>query len=934
MDDAQQVAATVVRLVEELCRELHPQRVSARTATLDSLLDRDLGIDSLGRAELFVRIERAFGIRLPEHLFAAAETPRDLMRAVCAAGQGAAAVIEQRAPALSAVGSVPENAETLIDVLDWHARKHAERPHIELYRDDAPGECITYGELHAGARTVAAGLQRRGLEPGAAVSLMLPTGRDYFLAFFGILMAGGIPVPIYPPARLQHIEDHLRRQHAILENCRATILITVPEARNIARLMRAQVDTLRTVATVDSLGECAGPYRAPAVGPEDIGFLQYTSGSTGTPKGVVLTHANLLANIRADGAGIEATGADVFVSWLPLYHDMGLIGAWLASLYHATMLVIMSPVAFLTGPQRWLQAIHRYRGTLSAAPNFANELCLNRIDDAALAGIDLSSWRITFNAAEPVSPDTLLRFCQRFEPYGFRRETMFPAFGLAECSLGLTFPPIGRPPLIDCIERGPFLHSGRAQPAREAGAETLRFVACGQPLPGHAIRIVDEDGRELPGRHQGRLQFRGPSATGGYYRNAAETRRLFEGDWVNTGDLAYIADGDLYVTGRTKDVIIRAGRNIHPHELEEGIGALPQVRKGRVAAFGCADPESGTEQLVILAEPRETDTARRDALCEEINALTVDLVGTPPDKVVLAPPNTVLKTSSGKIRRSACRTLYERGAIGRQHPVWWQVARLALTGMAGQWRRALRRAGVAGYQVYVRALVAVATPGVWLSVMVLPGKAARWAVVRASVRLLARVFGIRLRVEGMEHLPGNDRSCVLVANHASYIDAHSVVAALPLQLGFVAKEELAQRWYKRIPLRRIGTEFVDRFDQEKGIADVRRLARSGQTLLFFPEGAVSLTPGVRSFRMGAFLAAAQAKVPVIPIAIRGSRRVMPDGTRRVYPGTVTLVIGEPIAPAPDSDDAWNDALRLRDQTRRYIVEHCGEPDMGHETALY
>ena len=543
----------------------------------------------------------------------------------------------------------------------------------------------------AGAAAVAAGLQERGLQHGQMVAIMLPTSLDFFYSFYGILLAGGVPVPLYPPARLSQIEDHLRRQASILDSARASILITVAEGQRLARLLGAQVEGLRSIVTVQELSSGGDGHVAPTLQPEDMAFLQYTSGSTGTPKGVILTHANLLANIRAMGQVAGTTSRETFVSWLPLYHDMGLIGACMGSLYYACPLVLMSPLAFLARPQRWLWAIHQHRGTISAAPNFAYELCLRRIDDLDIEGLDLSSWQMALNGAEPISPETVTRFCERFAKYGFRPQTMTPVYGLAESSLGAAFPPPGRGVRIDRIQRDPFTRSGQAIPADEDDSTALRFVSCGRPLPGHQIRIVDATGYEVAERQVGHLQFQGPSATSGYFRNPEDTRRLFDGDWLNSGDLAYIAGGDIYVTGRVKDLIIRAGRNIYPQEIEEAVGDLPGIRKGCVAAFGSTDPVSSTERLVVVAETRETDAKAQEHLRQQIDATIIDLLGTPADDVVLAPPQTVLKTSSGKVRRAACRERYEQGDIGRpQRAVWWQVTRLAWAGVLPRLRQAWR----------------------------------------------------------------------------------------------------------------------------------------------------------------------------------------------------------------------------------------------------
>ena len=500
-----EIAGAVLEVVRALAAELHPRRALA-PLTLDSTLERDLGLDSLARVELLARLERASGVRLPESLLLSAETPRDLWRALAAAGRAPALAPETAvAPALAAAMAAPETADTLWAVMDWHVQAHPDRPHIFLLTESGAEEEIRYGTLAREAEAIAAGLQARGLRPGQTVAIMLPTGRDYFTSFFGVLAAGAIPVPIYPPVRASQIEDHLRRHARILANAQAVALITVPEAKPLAQLLRLLLPNLAWITTTTDLAAAGAALTRPLLRDSDIALLQYTSGSTGHPKGVILTHANLLANIRAMGAAVQVGPRDVFVSWMPLYHDMGLIGAWLGSLYYAIPLVVMSPLTFLARPERWLWAMHRHRATLSGAPNFGYELCLRRITDADIHGLDLSAWRFAFNGAEPVSPDTLRRFSARFAPCGFKPEAMAPVYGLAECAVGLSFPPPGRRPVIDRVQREALMRAGRAVPAVPEDATALEFANCGQPLPGHELRVVDATGHEIGEREEGRL---------------------------------------------------------------------------------------------------------------------------------------------------------------------------------------------------------------------------------------------------------------------------------------------------------------------------------------------------------------------------------------------------------------------------------------------
>ena len=929
----QDCAPPLLALVRGLVEEVHPQAASP-SVTLDSPFD-NLGIGSLELAELLLRVQDKFGVALPPHILASAETPRDLVAALNPAlAQGRPAVRNDRGvvslPATAPPAPTPESALTLNDVLNWHVDATPDRTHIRILDDagDAPnGTDMTYAALHREAAAVAAGLIAHDVMPGEAVAIMLPTCRAYFVTFAGVVLAGAVPVPVYPPARPSQLADHLRRTTGILTNARATMLVTVPEAVTIGHLLRSNVESLRHVVTPEFLtraGEDATP-PLPRTRAENLALVQYTSGSTGQPKGVALTHRNLLANIRVMGRAAAATGSDTFVSWLPLYHDMGLIGAWLGCMYFGVPLVVMSPQAFLIRPSRWLWAIHANRATMSAGPNFAYELCLSRIRDDEIEGLDLSCWRLAYNGAEPVSAATIERFGDRFAPYGFRREAMTPVYGLAESSVGLAFPPLGRGPVIDRIRRGSFARSGQAEPAKP-GERDLRFVACGRPLPGHEIRIVDAAGNELGDRREGRIEFRGPSATAGYFNNPAATRTLFHDGWLDTGDLGYTVEADVYVTGRIKDMIIRAGRNLHPAELEEAVGDIKGVRKGCVAVFASPDPSGGPERLVVLAETRALRDDARAALRSEITATTVDLLGVAPDDVVLAPPRTVLKTSSGKIRRAASRAIYQAGKIGaRPHALWWQLARLRLRGAAPSLRRARRAAGDVVFAGYTWAVYTVLGLSVAVLLLVLPRAGWRWRVARAAVRLLARLTGTAITVHGLDRLSSG--AAIAVANHPSWIDPLALASVMPQSFHFVAAEVLQHQGINGFVLRRLGHQFVERHEREHGVADTDRLAglvRAGQSLVIFPEGRLARAPGLRPFHMGAFVVAARTGVAVAPVGIRGTRTILRPEHHFPRRGAIDITVGEPIRP---SGDSWTAAVELQRATRNAVLALSGEPDV-------
>jgi len=623
----------------------------------------------------------------------------------------------------------------------------------------------------------------------------------------------------------------------------------------------------------------------------------------------------------------------VFVSWLPLYHDMGLIGAWLAGLVVGFPLVVMSPLAFLARPQRWLQAIHRWRGTLSAAPNFAYELCLKRIDEADLAGLDLSCWRLAFNGAEAVSPDTVERFTERFAAHGLRPEAMAPVYGLAEACVGLLFPPLGRRAPIDRVQREPFASAHRALPAAADDAGALRFVACGRPLPGHEVRLLDEAGRELGERVEGRLEFRGPSATRGYFRNPGQTAALIHDGWVDTGDRAYRADGDYYLTGRVKDIVIRGGRNLYPPEIEQAVGAVDGVRKGCVAVFGSPDPATGTERLVVLAEARAAvaaSAAARQALREAVSRAVLGAIGEPPDEVVLAPPHTVLKTSSGKVRRSACRALYESGTItASQRSAARQVMRLALGAIAPRLRQLRAGLATAAYGAHAWVMFVLLAVPTWLLTACVPTPARAWRVGHRAARLLLWLTATPLRVHGLERLPPGP--CVVVSNHGSYLDGAILVAALPRPFAFVAKRELLGNFVARVYLRRLGTEFVERFDVQRSAADGARLAAvaaQGRSLLVFPEGTFTERPGLLPFHLGGFLAAAHAGVPVVPVALHGQRALLPEGSWWPRRTVLELVVCEPVGPMADAAQPFAAAVQLREAAREAIARHAAGREAG------
>ncbi len=943
--NAAAIEREVIQQVRELVRELGSGRAAVLVAPGASL-DRDLGLGSLERVELVVRLEAAFGVGLPEQAIVQARTVADLAaevtraridgRVAPTAGGARAPATEEfvaaRAPA-EAVSAEPEDplrfletSPTLVELLARRAAATPDTVHIWLREDEGEERPISYGDLYRSAASLAAGLAEQGIPAGAPVALIFPTGREFFQAFFGVLMAGGVPLPLYPPHRLDQIEEYAGRQAAILSHAEVRLLLTSTRTELLGSILRTRVRSLERVGSVAELARHAPATLGARVRPEDLALLQYTSGSTGMPKGVMLTHANLMSNLRAIAHGTGLTPQDVCVTWLPLYHDMGLIGTWLGAMAAGIPTHVMSPTAFLTRPQRWLWAIHQHRGTITAAPNFAYGLCAAKLPDRALEGLDLRCWRVALNGAEPISPAGMRRFIERMGKYGFRPEAMFPAYGLAENSVALTFPPLGRRPRIDRVDRSAFVGSGRAVATASETVPAMEFVGVGSAALGSEVRVVDAGGRAVAERVVGRIQFRGESATPGYYRHEDETARLIgPGGWHETGDLGYWADGELFVSGRVKDLVIKAGRNLAPQEIEELAGAVPGVRTGSVAAFA-APLINGDEGLVIVAESRVEGADARSEVVRGIAERIVSVLGVAPDDVVLVAAGTVPKTSSGKIRRSACREAWMRGELHgpRTGHAWVFLARAVVERAIERVARIAWKCGAFAYGLWALAAVFLPYLPIWaLCRGARPGPRTS-ALVRSWARLGLALAGLTPKVRGAEHLRGPGAR-VIVANHTSYLDSIVLAAVLPGEPRGVAKSELLDDPAFGPLVRATGAYIVRRDDMQKGLGDEAKIEAgltAGDCVVWFPEGTFTPATGLRPFKLGAFKAAAAAGVPVVPVALRGVRDVLRDRTAIPRWGRIEVHVGPPIHAGSSQ---WREVVRLRDRAREWIGAECGEP---------
>lgn len=929
---ASPVEVQTLQVFRELLTELGSHR-AAQSVTLDSVLDRDLGLGSLERVELLVRLEARFETRLPEELTQQAETPGDWVRAI-AAGPRAASLRERYAIIQPAEDPppAPQAATAWPQVLSYYTQTVPDRVQIHLLEEES-GNDISYGQLFQIASQVAAGLAAGGLERNHTVAIMLPTSADFFHAFFGVMLAGGIPVPIYPPARPDKIEEYVRRQVGILRNAEVRFLITFERVRAVSKIMRLHLPTLAAVTTVDALRAEGGRTKAPVVQPADTAFIQYTSGSTGDPKGVVLSQSNVLANVRGIGASVYFRPSDIVVSWLPLYHDMGLIGSWLFSVYFGAPITILSPLSFLSRPERWLWAMHDSRGTLCPAPNFSYELCARKIPETALEGLDLGAWRVAINAGEAVLPETLERFEARFKPYGFRAESFVPCYGLAESSVALAFPPMNRRPLIDIIQRDAYESEGRAAPVppeAAAGARVLRFVANGRPMPQHEIKIVDDEGRVVGERTQGRLLFRGLSRTSGYFHNPQATSAVIDAEgWMDSGDLAYWGNGEIYVTGRRKDCIIKSGRNIIPQEVEAASAEVHGVRRGCVAAFGTRDGATGTERLVVVAETRAVAAEERQRIEAEVVERIDAVLGIPPDKVVLVPPQSIPKTSSGKIRRIETRSLYESGRLGGQtRAPWQQILRLwmrsrgaALELAAEKFVAACKRGATAS----LGATAAVLAGGL---ARLLPGAALRGRCIAMGARALLRMQGSSVRLEGAAGSKEATHAVFLVTRQSAF-DALILAASLrrPFRLADPSLLEGLPTGGSFL-LRPLLLPPLSEIAQPRGGTLRERLIhalKSGTSLAGFAEVAPGTQPALSRFRLDYFFASSSCMLPLVPALIQEQRRDSQNSGGSVF----SVHLGAPV-PAPSA--VYAEMIAVREKVRAELGNMAGSQAAGSEKA--
>ncbi|NUP10560.1 MAG: fatty acyl-AMP ligase [Polyangiaceae bacterium] len=539
---------------------------------------------------------------------------------------------------------------------------HADRA-VTFMRADGEERKVSFPDLWQTACQRAQALYAVGLQKGDRVALVLPEPDEFVLTFMACLTAGIVAVPMYPPQTLAKLEAYGDTVRHILAASGAKVLIT---SATLKEMLASHIaDSARIVLESEVRGDAANAAPPPAVDLEDLAFLQFTSGSTSKPKGVMVTFGNLAANAHAIMVdGLKSTPADKGVSWLPLYHDMGLIGFVVAPLYTLVQVMFLPTMAFIRRPSIWLDAIHRFRGTITFAPNFAYALAARAITDAQSKSWDLSCMRHLGCGAEPIQADVLRAFLSRFAPNGLAPTSVLPSYGMAEATLAITFWDDDKELKTDVLDIEA-MRAGVARPPQADGpaSKTMELVACGRAFPNHELKISNARGDALPERHVGEIWVKGPSVTRGYYGDPEATEETFGGGWLRTGDLGYVADGNVFICGRAKDLIIINGKNYYPQDIEAVVSRAPGVRDGQCVAFSDLD-DTGAERCVLVAEAK---IGPRAGTIGDIVAQIVQLVraeiGIVPSEVHLIKRGTLPKTSSGKVRRREAKRRLAMGEL-------------------------------------------------------------------------------------------------------------------------------------------------------------------------------------------------------------------------------------------------------------------------------
>lgn len=555
--------------------------------------------------------------------------------------------------------------QTLLDALH-----HVETVYHKGYRflgNDLTETYYSFNALVREAKSRGRHLQAMGLRKGDRLAMVIPESEDFVLTFLGAVSVGVVPVPMYPPLALGKLDGYIDTAARILEVSKARMLVTTKKASPILWSLTGRVRTLEDLFTVDRFAtELKGKGDAVEIAPEDPCFLQFTSGSTSDPKGVVVTHGSLIANAHAIMfEGLEShEDRDVGLSWLPLYHDMGLIGFVLSPLVARVPVVFVPTLTFVKRPTVWMEAVSKYKATITFAPNFAFALAAKHAGrQVGKEGFDLSSLRVVGCGAEPINPQTLRGFIDAFGPAKLNPHSIMPCYGMAEATLAISFDTLKSDFSTTTIDRERYENERVAAPfSGEKPENRFEVVSCGRTFKNHEVGIMGDEGKLLGDGQVGEIVFRGPSVTAGYFENDEASRAAFKSGWLHTGDLGFMVNGEVFISGRKKDLIILNGRNYYPQALEWAMENIAGLRKGNVVAFSV--PGANSEELVMVAETRSNGEGDQSTIVEAMREALKNEFGVVAKDIALVPAGSLPKTSSGKLQRQKTRQEYMNGTLG------------------------------------------------------------------------------------------------------------------------------------------------------------------------------------------------------------------------------------------------------------------------------
>ncbi len=794
--------------------------------SMDDKFEADLGLGSLERLELFSQIETTLGVKLSPSEISTIQTLRDIVTILARSHGSQSLVVNQCDKAtVQAVTIDPSKVTNLRDLLIMYTQRYPNRRHVVLLSGDGSEKEITYAMLYKQAGKISNALTTRGIQTGDHVALLLPSGEDFLYSFLGVIFSGAIPIPICPPESANQVGEYISQAVSILKKSDVRLLVTFGKFQKLAKFFRGFLPHLLGVTTTNDLLKSEFYLPKLKISSSQAAFVQYTYGSAGNFKKIVLTHKNILENIRSILKLFEVTTSDITVSWLPLHHDTDLIVMWLANLYFGSTLVLYSSKNFLSRPESWLWTIHKYRATISAGPNFAYEICINKINDNTLLGLDLSSWRIAGNISEMVCAQTLKRFSEKFSQYGFKSKALTNVYVLSEGAILMCAGSILEDQKIDRIASHEFHQKNIAKPIFEREKKYYEFVSCGSPIDNYQIRIVDEENTCLPERNIGMVHCKVRSMMCEYYRDQAVSEKVFHGGWIDTGDLGYLAEGELYITGRRKDIITKEGKNYYPTEIEDIITMYSDLNFGQVVVFSSVENLSGIKKILAIVESKNNDKNSHKILKKQICQIVVKCLGFSLDDILIVTENVLPKTTNGKLRRYVCGEIYSQKNIRKiKNNIIIKLFNIYVRCFIAKTKKILTLCLRFFYTIYLF-LVLISMASLTYIAIRFFNRDNGEKIIKTASKITLRASFCSIEIDGINHIKSK-KNMIFVSNHASYIDVLVLVAFLPGHFCYVAKSELKKSYFLRKILKTLEIVYVDRVDFSKTKFQLKQISKS------------------------------------------------------------------------------------------------------------